>query len=450
MTQVSRFWVWIGVVMLVNCMVIAAVLVHGDHTDVRPSQIVPADGANGLSGRPTIQVTYPRSVDAESLRAAFRIEPPVPGEFEQTDRGLSYRPGQALRPGTNYAVVIAPGVREVGGRTSRTEVRSAFQVRPARLIVLRRQGTETSAWLVDPNDPTEQTARRLTDPSVDVQLATASPLGDALAYVTTTPDASRWSLATLGLDSGTRLPLIGDQEGTLPSLAWSPKGDLLAYEYAQAFGSSVAQPRLWLTPTNGGDVALMYGRGRETGSRPSWSPDGRRVAFYDSEHSAIGIYDFTTRLQSIPAQLASTVSWSPGGDTLAYTDRSGEEDPRTVNRVASLKDGTSRLLSADSRGLDSSPVWSPAGDWIAFTRLSGTSAGVWLVHPDGSEAFPIQVAEGWVYSAPVWAPDGSALAFSRHPTRVGTSASDPELWLAAPNGKPHQLDISGSIAAWIP
>src|SRR5205085_135193 len=128
---------------------------------------------------------------------------------------------------------------------------------------------------------------------------------------------------------------------------------------------------------------------------------------------------------------ASTVSWSPDSEQLVYVDRGGEDDPRTALRVATLTNSTSRLLSTNQGAADSFPVWSPAGDSIAFTRLTGTTAGVWLTRPDGTDAHPAQMAEGWVYSAPVWAPDGSALAFSRRAALAGPSADDAEIWLAS-------------------
>jgi dipeptidyl aminopeptidase/acylaminoacyl peptidase len=447
MNALTRFWFSVGGIVLVNCLLIGAVLSHGDHTDLRPSEITPDNGATGIGGKPTIQVSYPKSIDAASLRTAFRMEPAVAGDVETNDRGLSYRVTEALRPGATYTVVIGPGVRQVDGRVSRSEVRSTLQARPSSLIVVRRAGGLHSVWSVDPGDGPD---RRITGANEDVQLAGASPSGAMLAFVTDSGDNAHWSLWSVGLDDTATKSLVADQDGSLASLAWSPASDAIAFESAQTFGTSVSAPRLWLASVGSGDDALVYGRGAETGSRPSWSPDGRRLAFYENSQRVIGIYDFTSNIQTVQSQVAATVSWSPDSGRFVYVDRGGDDNPRTNLHIASLDGSSSAPMTNDELASDSFPVWSPDGTWIAFTRLKGTAAGLWLAHPDGSDAHPVQMAEGWVYSAPVWAPDGSELAFSRRAALAGSSESDDELWVAATNGKPRQLSSGGSTVAWIP
>jgi Tol biopolymer transport system component len=251
------------------------------------------------------------------------------------------------------------------------------------------------------------------------------------------------------LASGSQRSVLRDQHGIATSLAWSPRGDVIAYESAQVFDGAVSPSRLWLARADGQDVALMYGRGYETGSHPVWSLDGRRVAFYLDQERGIGIFDFTSRLQTVPSQVPANVSWSPDGDALVWVDRVADGGPRVTARVAWLRDGSARAL-IDGDGTDSLPNWSPAGDWIDLSRSTAEAGGLWLVRPDGSAAHPIHQAQGWTYSTPVWAPDGSAVAFSRHPTRVGASSDEAELWVAPIDSKPRQLSRGGTVFAWVP
>jgi Tol biopolymer transport system component len=313
------------------------------------------------------------------------------------------------------------------------------------LIVLRRQDDVTTAWQVDPADAASSP---ITASRENVGLVAASPSGAEIAY-TSQVDNARWSLSITSLGGATKRALRTNQEDFVSSLAWSPAGDVLAYELSQVFDSAVSRPRIWLVRTDGSDAALLYGRGQESGSNPVWARDGRQLAFYENQQRVIGIYDFTTRVRTVPSLVDSPVSWAPDGTTLVYADRPVDGPLAELRTVQPGMTQPQRLV--DGTGADTSPVWSPAGDWIAFLRQDEAADGLWVVRPDGSEAHPIQLEAGWTYSAPVWAPDGSAVAFNRRPAHVGVDNAEPEIWIAPPNyKKPRQLAFAGRLAAWVP
>jgi Tol biopolymer transport system component len=61
------------------------------------------------------------------------------------------------------------------------------------------------------------------------------------------------------------------------------------------------------------------------------------------------------------------------------------------------------------------PVWSPDGRWIAWGSWHGTTAELWLMRSDGTEAR--KIADGlW----PVWAPDSRRIAYTAAETWNGT------------------------------
>jgi Tol biopolymer transport system component len=115
-----------------------------------------------------------------------------------------------------------------------------------------------------------------------------------------------------------------------------------------------------------------------SGSNPSWSPDGRRVAFQSDEHA-----DVTP--SAFGAQSGSTI-WtvSPEGGELREMTRGRPE------------------------GGHAAPVWSNGGRHLAFTVFeAGPDNGVWVLSLESGTVTPMAAGPG-LYEA-VFAPDDSAL-----------------------------------------
>lgn len=459
MTTVSRFWRLAGLIVLANFLLIGLVLLSGDRRDVLPDRIDPTDGGQDVSTRPTIRIAYRRPIDPASLRAAVRIEPPIAGEPEVTATGLTLVPARALRPDTAYSIDIAAGVREAGtGKVSQLELHARFRTRPSRLVVRRQDGDSTEAWGLDPETGRswQITAGAITDLDHTVSPMAPSPDGERLAYAVF-DTATTFTLWVANLDGSNRRPIVHLDYSQMRSMAWSPRGDLLAFESRDVNGTifgrpgDMSNPRIWLTQLDGQLPALAYGRGVQTATNPVWSPDGRRLAFYDKGYQAIAIFDFTRAVTLLPSKGGSSGTWAADGQTLAYVDRVDAKDARSTVKVAAVQAGArgGRSITPDGSS-DRDPAWSPSGDWIALVRRDETGrTGIWLARPDGSEARPLQRDAGWDYGPPVWSPDGTALAFSR--SRPGVApAVGAEIWISTPDQAPRRLSAVGAVVAWAP
>ncbi len=168
------------------------------------------------------------------------------------------------------------------------------------------------------------------------------------------------------------------------SVAWSPDGKQLAYACGQYgfTGGDGSPPTVWLVNADGSNPRRLR-TGTFGAAWPTWSPDGREIAFSTSDFPAqwSGIYvinlDGTHR-----RLLAHGVGpvWSPRGDTIAYRSNCG--GIRLVTPAG--KDATRRTPNASCRSVGPRgwPVWSPDGRTIAIATDGG--GGLYEVRADGT------------------------------------------------------------------
>ena len=147
-----------------------------------------------------------------------------------------------------------------------------------------------------------------------------------------------------------------------------------------------------------------------TGSGPTWSPDGARIAFADQGDLWVISPDGTglTRLTFVGGSAIFTPVWSPDGSQLAVVID-------TVLHVVEADGSGSIEIEAASEGWFagfSPPSWSKDGSEIAAV-IEVQGAGphdVYVVAADGSSQ--VNVTNDGSSEHPAWSPNGAEIAFS--------------------------------------
>ena len=218
-----------------------------------------------------------------------------------------------------------------------------------------------------------------------------------------------WDRAPAGPDM---LGATHEQLTTDPGVEWfpsvSPDGEWVVYA-GRASGD-------W-------DIYLKAARGQNpinltehpaVDDQPAFSPDGQRIAFRSSrDGGGIFVMGRTGEAVRRVTRRGYKPTWSPDGTRLAYVTENVEMNPQNAYGpselwVVDVESGEEHRIDVVDAVL---PSWSPNGHRIAYTRrLDYPARGVWTVPADGgpSTAATNHLATDW---NPTWSPDGGYLYF---------------------------------------
>ena len=147
--------------------------------------------------------------------------------------------------------------------------------------------------------------------------------------------------------------------------AWSHDGQKIAY-YAFANTQPSRNPEIWVMNADGSTPKRLIDHGMD----PSWSPDGRQIAFSSHRDGIFQIY-------------------------------------------AMNADGSNLRRLTKHNAEDSNPAWAPDGGSIAYISATGDDRrGLFLMAPDGSDQHGLAHSKHQDFCFPSWSPDGKTIVFS--------------------------------------
>jgi Tol biopolymer transport system component len=224
-------------------------------------------------------------------------------------------------------------------------------------------------------------------------MPTATPDGGRIAFAVTMTElgSGRRVDDIFAVDrNGLNMKQLTTADGVDDMPRYAPRGNLIAY---RRYTASPSRGDIWLMAADGtnrinltDDLAgtLMIGE-------PAWSPDGTRIAFVTRENVAAGT---TTSIWTMRAdgsdkrRITETLigfdalpSWSADGRHIAFV-RSfvGETD------IAIVPSGGGEVQRLLLPGNQSAPAWSPDGRLIAFENTPfGQRTSIQTMRPDGTD-----------------------------------------------------------------
>lgn len=223
------------------------------------------------------------------------------------------------------------------------------------------------------------------DPSSDVQ-PVFSPDDSRVAFAS--DRSGNWDIWVIGVDGGQPLQITATPHDELHP-TWSPDGTQLAYCRLSRSGG---QWELWTSATHSGGGHRFIGYGLF----PEWSPLGDAIAYQRARERGTRWFSiWTIRLVDgeprYPTEIAFSAhqalilpSWTPDGRRIAFTasdflpDSSGEASvtPERFDIWVMNVDGGERYRLTDGHGLNYAPVFGPDGRGY-FTSNRGGQDNIW-------------------------------------------------------------------------
>lgn len=191
--------------------------------------------------------------------------------------------------------------------------------------------------------------------------------------------------------------------------SWSPDGKRIAFQRFDGGGSD-----LYVMDADGSRVRALTRRGGYY--HPAWSPDGTQIACgrVGKGKGEILVIDAdgSNQVQLTHNGWEEThPEWSPDGSTIAFASRrggsAGSADVYLMNA-----DGSEERRLTRNEAREQEPAWSPDGRWIVFVSNRRGDQDLWLIHPDGT-GLRILTHNDALDWAPQWSPDGTKVAFTR-------------------------------------
>ncbi len=210
-------------------------------------------------------------------------------------------------------------------------------------------------------------------------------------------------------DESTLIPKIENVEKYIQNFWPSPDGKRAVFQ---------ARGELFSVPAENGTVLDMTNTSGYAERFPSWSPDGKQIAYW-SDRS--GEYELTIKdadnpdsekkLTSYGPGYRYNIFWSPDSKKMAFIDKSGLIQIYDLDKNTTTKVDKSELFMSNGELSNYNISWSHDGNWLAYYKGTDDLKSAIFLYDVKNEKVH-QVTSGYYNDqSPVFDPDGKYLYF---------------------------------------
>jgi WD40 repeat protein len=383
-----------------------------------------------LSAFGWVGVHFTEPMDQTSVEGAFSISPFVKGETFWQENSFWFRPIAPFSQDTVYKVQLAGEIETANGRMVLVDRAWEFTIRQPDLIYFVPMGEGGEVWRAGADGsnshPLSATGGKVIEFAPDRS-------GSQITFSVKNEAGGR-DLWLMDRDGENQRLLLNCGEDVCGDPAWSMDRERIAYtrEVHDPDSGGYQPAQVWTVDVKSAQTSQLYQGEIAFCHSPSFSPDGKKLATYDTTQNAIQVLNLQTSQESgIPRVLPGAGDWSPDSEHILFTDLlAAENEPFVEIYIADLEKGTveTALIEPTTDTDFSQPRWSPAGDWLAAALRpvnANITKALWLL-PLG-DGVPISVADdpAATYSAYQWDPWGESLVYQR----FALSGSEPvSIW----------------------
>lgn len=306
------------------------------------------------------------------------------------------------------------------------EANGHYEIEMRFIDLLRKQQVIGKRWVNIPKSALRQVAHKMSDLIYEELTGIRGAFNTRIAYVTVknVDGKKQYSLEVADSDGHNSQPILRSRKPIM-SPSWSPDGKMLAYVTFENGRSEVVIQSL------DGKTRHIVASYKGINSAPSWSPDGKNLALTLSKDGSADVYIMnmkTKKLRRLTRNWAieTEAVWAPNGHSLFFnSDRRGQPQIFQVF----LDTGEMRRISFVGR-YNANPAVSPDGRYVAMVHAnSGFHIGLLDLYND---EFNI-LTKTYLDESPSFSPNGEMILYAMNQGGQG------KLAVVSPNNNTTQI-----------